>query len=94
MSSARLRYAEFLEDGGVTPCQLMPSSAFMHRIRPHMPLDEINDSLAAADACAACPVRGICEEMGRDEPFGVWGGISRSDRTFRRNLIEDDMPAS
>jgi len=25
--------------------------------------------------CAGCPVRLPCMEDGRDEPFGIWGGV-------------------
>lgn len=30
---------------------------------------------AAVAICATCPVRPECREAGKDEVFGVWGGI-------------------
>ena len=92
--AARREMIEFWETGNPTPCQLMPSSMFMHRIRPHMPLDEINDSLAAADACSSCPIRSACQIVGEDEPYGMWGGVSRSGGIFRRDVSNGDMPMS
>lgn len=30
--------------------------------------------------CAGCPVQKLCEDYGKDEPWGVWGGRSRKTR--------------
>lgn len=33
--------------------------------------------------CAACPVRVECLDAGRDEPVGLWGGLSPGERLGR-----------
>jgi WhiB family transcriptional regulator, redox-sensing transcriptional regulator len=38
----------------------------------------------AKEICAGCPVREVCEQEGRDERYGVWGGTSVEDRWARR----------
>lgn len=87
-------FSRFRDMGGVTPCQLMPSSMFLRKIRPHMPLDELNDSLAASDACRSCPLWRQCRIIGEDEKFGMWGGVSRHAGVFRRDTFDDDWPMS
>lgn len=40
-----------------------------------------NASIAAAKAiCARCPIRDRCAEAGRDEAWGVWGGLDAGER--------------
>jgi hypothetical protein len=34
--------------------------------------------------CDACPVRAECDEAGRDETFGIWGGKDRGSRERQR----------
>lgn len=34
----------------------------------------------ALDTCAACPVRAECADAGRDEDYGIWGGLTPADR--------------
>lgn len=38
------------------------------------------NATAAKQICARCPVRAQCETEGRDEPRGVWGGKSPTER--------------
>lgn len=35
----------------------------------------------AAELCSDCPLVSPCEVAGRDEDFGVWGGVDRSQAT-------------
>ncbi len=44
--------------------------------------------------CGACSVRAWCAEVGRDEPDGIWGGISEEERRprRRRNLRSRGRP--
>jgi WhiB family transcriptional regulator, redox-sensing transcriptional regulator len=41
---------------------------------------------AARAVCAACPVRAAClaHAMARDEPWGMWGGLTTRERLARR----------
>ena len=34
--------------------------------------------------CRRCPVRAPCAEAGRDEQFGIWGGLSVTERRRMR----------
>lgn len=43
------------------------------------------DIRAARAVCAGCLVRPECSEYGRRERYGVWGGVSISDRKSRRS---------
>ncbi|MFF0481090.1 WhiB family transcriptional regulator [Streptomyces sp. NPDC004435] len=51
------------------------------------------DVQAAKDACSFCPVREECAEMGRNEEFGIWGGLTpaelRAAARFRVVLLEE-----
>lgn len=37
----------------------------------------------AKTICATCPVRGLCLELGREEPEGIWGGLLPDERMKR-----------
>ena len=39
--------------------------------------------------CLACPVRAKCLEYGLNEPFGVWGGHSLSQRRRIQSLVKN-----
>ena len=30
--------------------------------------------------CSSCPVKGLCREHARDDPYGIWGGVSGMNR--------------
>lgn len=45
--------------------------------------------LAAKRFCQVCPVRGKCLVVGLEEPFGVWGGLSRRERQKLRQEWEE-----
>ena len=38
----------------------------------------------AQSICAGCPVRAQCLELGLDEDFGIWGGLSTLQRKRMR----------
>lgn len=42
--------------------------------------DRPDDIAAAKAACTNCPVRDACAVAGRDEPWGVWGGLTTGER--------------
>lgn len=47
------------------------------RVPEHAPAwlsDRHEDRAEAAQACEGCPALDACAEVGRHEPFGVWGG--------------------
>jgi len=48
--------------------------------------------------CAGCPVRDDCAEYGRDEQYGIWGGLSgrqlREGRRRRVTIIRHGQPMS
>lgn len=93
VTRSRERMREYLDSGGIIPCQFIPSSAFLHQVAGHMTQDAINDTLAAADACASCPMRECCETAGRYERYGVWGGVSRSRGIYRRRICDGEIPS-
>ena len=52
------------------------------------PNDSDSSGVEAAKAtCANCPVRSEClaEALGRGEQWGVWGGHTADERTYRRS---------
>ncbi len=53
-------------------CRTLPTRIFY-------PEQGANATLAK-QICAGCPVRSECEDEGRDEPKGVWGGKSPNER--------------
>lgn len=43
--------------------------------------DDEPDAVAAAKkVCSSCPVRLQCLHKGREEDFGIWGGLTPSER--------------
>ncbi|HEY2193636.1 MAG TPA: WhiB family transcriptional regulator [Actinomycetospora sp.] len=50
------------------------------------------DRDAAKAVCAGCPVRAQCLAFGLDEPVGVWGGLSESERRAVRRGVTVDAP--
>ena len=39
------------------------------------------DAIARAKSvCATCPVLDECRDAGRDEPSGIWGGMTKKER--------------
>ncbi|MFE0648513.1 WhiB family transcriptional regulator [Streptomyces sp. NPDC059534] len=51
------------------------------------------DAEAAKEACGFCPARVECAELGENEDFGIWGGMTpdeiRRARRFRVILLEE-----
>ena len=80
------------ESGQILPCQLLPPSYFMIPVKIWIPISDVNSLYAVADACASCPLREQCEKLGEDEPYGIWGGVSRVNWTFRRSIYKGDWP--
>ncbi|MBT2541358.1 WhiB family transcriptional regulator [Streptomyces sp. ISL-44] len=66
------------------PCEANPDSWFS---------ESAEELTEAKEACGFCPVRAECAELGRDEEFGIWGGLSREDRIaakrFRVIMLEE-----
>lgn len=63
-------------------------------VRPDFWFSEIStEVMQAKEACGFCPVRYDCAELGEDEEFGVWGGMSPDDRRaakrFRVIMLEE-----
>ena len=49
-----------------------------------------NHLIAPRKMCVACPVRYDCLEYGLEEPYGVWGGHSPSQRKRIVKLLKTD----
>ncbi|THA41781.1 WhiB family transcriptional regulator [Streptomyces sp. A1547] len=68
------------------PCEVNPESWFS---------ETASDVAQAKEACSFCPVRTECAELGEDEEFGIWGGLSPDDRIatkrFRLTLLEETI---
>lgn len=54
-----------------TPCEGDPDLWFSEKA------EEIAQT---KEACGFCPVKAECGELGEDEEFGVWGGMTPEDR--------------
>ena len=50
----------------------------------------------ALDTCAACPVRQACldEALGRNESFGIWGGMTTEERRALRRKSQRKASAA
>lgn len=90
--SARADFEDFRKTGQLTPCQMLPPSFLFHRVWFDEPVYAVNDTYVVADACLHCPLRRQCEALGENEPYGVWGGISRYGGVYRRNICSGDLP--
>ncbi|MEU8780025.1 WhiB family transcriptional regulator [Streptomyces sp. NPDC048637] len=70
------------------PCEVNPEFWFSENSR---------DMAHAKEACSHCPARIECAELGEDEEFGIWGGLSPDDRKaakrFRVVMIEETLNA-
>ncbi|MFC7979549.1 WhiB family transcriptional regulator [Streptomyces cinereoruber] len=70
------------------PCEVDPAVWFSGRAE---------DVDAAKEACGYCPVRVECAELGVDEEFGIWGGMTpdeiRKARHFKAILLEEQVNA-
>src|SRR5262249_42885730 len=45
------------------------------------------DILKALAVCAECPVVEPCRAVSKNEPFGVWGGVSAGERGFPEHRL-------
>ena len=59
--------------------------------------EKAEDITQAKEACGFCPVRAECAELGKNEEFGVWGGMTpderRSAQRFLLILLEEQNNA-
>ena len=62
-------------------CRTLPTEMFFHPDNERGPARARREAGAKA-VCATCPVRLLCAEhaLRVREPYGVWGGLSESDR--------------
>jgi WhiB family redox-sensing transcriptional regulator len=62
-------------------CRGMPTDAFFHPDYERGPERQRREAWAKA-ICAQCPVIDACRRhaLTVDEPYGVWGGLSESER--------------
>jgi transcriptional regulator of acetoin/glycerol metabolism len=49
--------------------------------------EKAEDVAQAKEACGFCPVRAECAELGKDEEFGVWGGMTPEDRRSAQRFL-------
>lgn len=74
--------------------------ALCREIGPGLFFPEQGESTREAKrVCAACPVRAECLEdaLARDEEWGVWGGMTRRERTYelrRRGRTAANSPVT
>ena len=85
-------FDKYKKQGNILPCQLMPQQMFMQRVHISMTTLQAYDAYAAANACKVCPLREQCEVLGKSEPVGMWGGVSRWFWKNVRRCYEDDWP--
>ena len=62
-------------------CRGLDVEAFYHPDNERGPAREARE-LAAKAVCADCPVRAACAAyaLATREPYGIWGGLSESER--------------
>lgn len=89
---ALAKFEQYGKEGKWLACQFIPPSYFMHSCRIMSPLPNVNDLYCAAAACAQCELREACEQLGEDEPYGVWGGVARTGTKYRRRIYEGEWP--
>lgn len=85
-------FEAYADSGGFLPCQFIPPSFYMHRVNDDQPVVYVNDTYVAAEACSHCPLRRQCEELGKDESYGMWGGVARTKSQGWRRCYEGDFP--
>lgn len=49
--------------------------------------DDMGTQREAAALCFDCPAFEACGKLGKDEPYGVWGGTTMEDREAGRNAL-------
>lgn len=66
------------------PCEATPELWFSERAE---------DVAQAKETCGFCPVREECSQLGDNEEYGVWGGMTpeelRRAKRFRALLLEE-----
>ena len=66
-----------------------------HAACVHTPLPESSSVEAAIAVCQSCVVRLPCLSFAleRDEPYGVWGGLTYQDRKAERRRLRESASA-
>jgi AraC-like DNA-binding protein len=55
---------------------------------PDVWFSETAENIAQAkEACGFCPVRAECAELGKNEEFGIWGGMTPEDRRSAQRFL-------
>ena len=49
--------------------------------------DDPQRQAEAKAICETCPVRSECLEIGMSERFGIWGGVTSTDRRKMRKIV-------
>ena len=89
---AEAAFLEYAKEKKFLACQFIPPSYFMHPCRILIPVSDVNDLYCVAAACKQCELREACEVLGQGEPYGVWGGVSRTKWSYNRRIYEGDWP--
>jgi WhiB family redox-sensing transcriptional regulator len=73
-------------------CRNLDSSMFFHPDGERGPCRQRREDRAKA-VCAACPVRAECLEhsLRVQEPYGVWGGLSETERPRLRQTLAESQ---
>ena len=66
-----------------------PTSEHVEKFYPESTKHGGNHLKPARELCLKCPVRYECLEFGIDEPWGVWGGHSPSQRRRISSLVKN-----
>ena len=51
-------------------------------------------SLPAKAFCIYCPIKRECARLGFNEGFGIWGGLSETDRKWCIEQLKEGVPLS
>jgi WhiB family redox-sensing transcriptional regulator len=76
-------------------CRNLDSSMFFHPDGERGPRRQQREDRAKA-VCAACPVRSECLEhsLRVQEPYGIWGGMSETERPRLRRALARSHPGA
>ena len=91
-AEAEEAFEQHAKDKKWLACQFIPPSFFMHPCRILIPVSDVDDLYCVAETCRQCELRDACETLGQDEPYGVWGGVSRTKWSYNRRIYEGDWP--
>jgi MoaA/NifB/PqqE/SkfB family radical SAM enzyme len=89
---AEQKFDDFRKTKALLPCQYLPSAYFYRRYWIWSSPTDVDDIRVVKNVCDTCPLKEECREVGKDEPYGIWGNEYREHWAERRDLDVDREP--